>query len=465
MINILKVVKKTIKEYQLIAPGDLVIAGVSGGPDSLALLHILKGLQDEFCFKLHVGHVDHSFRGQEAEAEARWVKETVEKWGIPCTVHKENVPKIAREKGLSAEEAGHIVRKKFFLGLMASLGAQKVALGHHADDQAETVLMHFLVGAGMEGLQGMKPLNTPFIRPLILLRRQDIEFYCREQVLKPRFDPSNQSEIYLRNRIRQQVIPWLAQKINPNLVETLNRTAHIIQKDEEILQRATEKLAAQHMQMKKDVLSVSLKDWDNLYEGLQRRLIRYAYTKVGEKQGLVFLHVERVQNLIKEGQVGKVLQLPGKIIAEKGYSELFFYEAQNVSPLVMQIAARTLKIPGVTKIPETGQSIMAEFVDDAETIEPGDKSKICLPWAESSPQYLVRSRKPGDRISPLGLQGTKKLKDFFIEKKIPRRDRDRLLLVVAGEEIVWIPGLTLTEKSRKSSKHDHYLVLKLLNPS
>ncbi len=217
-------VKATLIEYRMIEPGELVIVGVSGGPDSLALLHLLSTLQEELAFRLHVAHVDHCLRGKEAEEEAAWVQETARRWGLPCTVKKIDVPALAREKGFSFEEAGHLARKNFFLQLRTGLGAQKIALGHQADDQAETLLMHFLVGTGLEGLQGLLPVNPPLIRPLLFLRKAEIESYCQKNGLVPRRDPSNQDNSYLRNRVRNLVLPWLEEKINPNLIATLNRT-------------------------------------------------------------------------------------------------------------------------------------------------------------------------------------------------------------------------------------------------
>jgi tRNA(Ile)-lysidine synthase len=461
--EIQKVVQKTIEEYQLILPGDLVIAGVSGGPDSLTMLHILKELQPVLKFKLHVAHVDHCFRGKEAEAEARWVKETAERWGLPCTVTKVNVPYIAQEKGISAQEAGHLIRKKFFRELLKKLSAQKIALGHQADDQAETVLMHFLVGAGLEGLQGIVPKNGPLIRPLLFLRRQEIEDYCRENFLEPRRDPSNQKDIYLRNKIRLQIIPWLEKESNPNLVETLNRTASILQAEEDFLQKETLKLAKKFIQSKEKKVSLSLKGWGFLHIAMQRRLIRFAYRKVGKKQGLAFFHVEEVRSFMGKGEVGKVLQLPGKINVEKSYEEILFYDRKSSFLNMEGIAKRILRIPGETFIPETGQRIIAEIIEGV--CGQSEKGKIYLPWEECVPKFYIRSRKAGDRFSPLGLQGTKKLKDFLIEKKVPRQKRDQLILVVAGEEIVWIPGLALTKKCRMQSKNEKYLVLTLHNSS
>ncbi len=462
MNKLLKEVKKTIEEYQMIAPGDLVIAAVSGGPDSLTMLHVLKELQTVLNFRLHVAHVDHSFRGKEAAAEARWVKETAGKWSLPCTLTKVNVPAIAREKGLSAQEAGHLVRKKFFLDLFKKIGAQKIALGHQADDQAETVLMHFLVGAGLEGLQGLVPQNGPLIRPLLFLRRQEIEAYCRTNYLEPRRDPSNEQNIYLRNQIRNEVIPWLAEKINPNLVETLNRTASILQVEEDFLQQETIKRAEKFIRIKGEKVSLSLTGWDVLHLGIQRRLIRWAYRKLGEKQELAFDHVEKVGDLMQKGQVGKVLQLPGKINAEKSYGEILFYERNNISA-PLRIAPRCLKIPGETLIPETGQRIMAEVREGA----PGqsEKGKVYLPWEELVSEVYVRSRQAGDRFSPPGLAGTKKVKDFFREQKIPHGKREQIILVVVGAEIVWIPGLAVTKKCFLRSKKEKYLVLTLKNSS
>lgn len=468
--------KKTIQEYQMISPHDLVIAGVSGGPDSLTMLHLLKELQAELDFRIHVAHVDHSFRGQEAEEEARWVEETAKKWGLSSTVIKVNVAEIAKEKGISSQEAGHLVRKNFFLELMEQLGAQKIALGHQADDQAETLLMHFLVGAGMEGLQGIMPANPPFIRPLIFIRREGIETYCQENNLEPRRDPSNRKNVYLRNKIRNQVIPWLEEKVNPNLVATLNRTALLIQGEENFLQEETKKAAENFVWKGKNCIYLSIREWGSLREGMQRRLIRFTYQSLGESQGLPFSHVEEIRGFAEGGQVGKVLQLPGKVLVEKGYGELAFYYQGSVTQNAGGIEERLLNVPGVTFIPETGQQILAEIIttdlrarEIKEDIEKDlkkdtvkelntDGEKVYLPWRDFSTQYYVRSRRPGDRFSPLGLQGTKKLKDYFIEKKIPQKKRDSILLITTESEIIWIPGLATANGWGTNDGNGKYLV-------
>ncbi len=462
--DVKEIVQDTIRKYQMIEPGDLVIIGVSGGPDSLALLHLLTALQTDLDFRLHVAHVDHSFRGKEAEEEARWVEKTASQWGVPCTLTKINVPEVAREKGVSSQEAGHFVRRRFFQELLQKLGAQKIALGHQADDQAETLLMHFLVGTGLEGLQGIIPVNRPLIRPLIFLRRKEIELYCQENALEPRRDPSNQKSVYLRNKVRNQVIPWLEEKINPNLVDTLNRTACIIQQDEDYLQKETAELAQRFIQVGLTGSSLSMKKWTVLHPSMQRRLIRDVYRRVGENQGLTFLHVEEVRKFMEEGQVGKVLQLPGRVRVEKAYAELLFYHESSVGQEQEEhtgIKEQLLKIPGETFIPETGQKIIAELVEQASSENKAEK--IYIPWEGQPPSLVVRSRRPGDRISLAGLGGTKKLKAYFSERKIPRRQRDRILLISVENSIIWIPALAVSRKPTENKEQGGFLALTISN--
>jgi len=465
MEHIIATVKDTILQYKMINCGELVVAGVSGGPDSLAMLHILKGLQADLNFKLQVAHVDHSFRGKEAEDEAAWVKMIAEKWELPCTVAKIDVPQIAREKGLSFEEAGHYVRKEFFLKLAKDRGAKKIALGHQADDQAETLMMHFLVGTGLGGLQGITPLNFPFVRPLIFVKREDIEKYCQDNHLEPRRDSSNEENIYLRNKVRNQVLPWLRENINPNLTNTLNRTALIMQEEEDFIQKEMEKLAAKIVLVEKAKTSLYLKEWNRIHICLARRLVRFAYKTLCDKQGISFSHVEKIRHLAEGGQVGKILQLPGGILVEKGYKEVVFYHKgsaiNEIARLRKGIKKQAIKIPGTTFIPETGQSIFAQIIE--EVVEEKKEIQILLPWEKELPKIYVRSRMSGDRFSPLGMKGTKKLKDLMLEKRIPQKERDHTLLITTEDEVIWIPGVAVSKKCNNKSKEGRYLAITLVD--
>lgn len=452
-------VKETIQLYGLIQSGDLVVVGVSGGPDSLALLHVLKTLRPELSCELHVAHLDHSFRGKQAEEEARWVEELAIQWGLPVTIAKKDVPSLAREKGLSPQEAGHLARYQFFSDLLTRLGAQKIALGHQADDQAETVLMHLFTGSGLEGLRGIVPLHGQIIRPLLYVTREEIEEYCRAHGLEPRRDPSNEKDIYLRNKIRNRLMPWLLENINPNLISTINKTAQILWAEEEYLENVTETWAKEYLSHERDYEKLSLRRWDEIPLALQRRLIRHAYSFRGAVQGLNFQHVEDIRGLARHGQVGKLLHLPGNMIVEKTYNSLLFYK-ESAKKEPKTLGCYTIKIPGCTYIPETCQYIVAA-IEKEKPRNPGN-TVVYLPWQGQSLSLVARARSQGDRFSPKGLLGSKKLKDYFIEKKIPRGERDQILLVASEKEVLWIPGRAVSNKLN-SGESERYLVLRILD--
>ena len=322
-----KSVIDTINQYKMIEKDDLVLVGVSGGPDSLTLLNILNRYREDLKINLHVAHLNHSFRGKEAEEEAQWVRNTVHSWGIPCTLGKVDVPALVRETGLSPQDAGHLVRRNFFLELADTINAQKIALGHQADDQAETIIMHFLTGAGPEGMRGILPVSMPFIRPLLFIGRKEIEAYCLRQGLNPRKDPSNAKNIYLRNKIRNNLMPWLVENINPNLADTLNRTARIFWAEDEYMQKKTTEFA--EMMITHDDESASeklaLAGFHNFEVAMQRRLIRCAYQAYTKGQGLSYLHVEGVRELALKKETGKMLHLPASVTVKKNRGFLLFY--------------------------------------------------------------------------------------------------------------------------------------------
>lgn len=459
-MDLLVKVKGTIEEHKLIQSGELVIVGVSGGPDSLALLHILNRLKDEIRFNIHVAHLDHSFRGREAEEEALWVEQTAKQWGLDCTKQKIDVPSLVKKTGLSPQDAGHRVRKEFFLSLYKELHAQKIALGHQADDQAETLLMHFLTGAGPEGLTGIRPYNYPFIRPLLDIFRRDVEEYCAIHGLKPLKDPSNQKNIYLRNKIRNTILPMLVDEVNPNLVETLNRTAQVFCAEEEYWAKTTKEIADKCCLREEKCAKLHLNKWLCLHPAIQRRLIRYLYQSIRKGQGLAFPHVEEVRKLAVQGQSGKMLHLPHGVRVEKTYGFLIFFEPEYNKPAGI-IESRKLQIPGITCIPEKDLIIRAEVVTDLK--EPLDLiSAAAVPFKDEPPELWARPRRAGDRFSPKGLNGSKKLKDYFIDKKIPRGQRDQILLVAQAGDILWIPGMAASSQVNHIEAGKSYVVLDII---
>lgn len=451
-------VRAAISEYKMILPGELVVVGVSGGPDSLALLHVLHTLSREEGYILHAAHLNHSFRGEEADREALWVQKTAQAWGIPCTVLKEDVPALAAKEGLSPQEAGHLVRKNFFISLLQELRGQRIALGQHADDQAETILMHLLRGAGAEGLQGIRPANPPFIRPLLFINRAEIEEYCRSKGLEPRQDPSNAKNIYLRNKIRNLLLPWLKENINPNLVANLQRTAAILQSEEEYWQGIVEAFAKSHLSKTPKGARVDLEAFSREPTAVQRRIIRYACQEISGGQGPQYLHVEEVRRLAAEGQVGKRLTLPKGLIVKKGYGELCF-AAGCREVKKAGIRARLLTIPGETRVSERSLTVKAAIV--TERIE-GSRDKVSIPLTNQMPKLYCRSRRPGDWLSLPGLDGRKKLKNLFIDRKVPQQEREGAIIIAEDSEVLWIPGLAASKRLKGPSPIGKYLTLEII---
>ena len=252
-MNLLSQVRKTIEEHDLLVAGESVVVGVSGGPDSLCLLHLLRHLSRAYDLTLHVAHLDHGIRGEESRVDAQFVADLARQWELPATVERADVPRLAEEEGLAIEEAARRARYRFLARVAGQVGASRIAVGHNADDQAETVLMHFLRGSGLAGLRGILPLSplgelrlgqserdSPLaaelrlIRPLLEVPRSAIEAYCRDQELSPRFDRSNLDTTYYRNRLRHKLLPVL-ETYNPNVREVLRRTAQVMAADHELL--------------------------------------------------------------------------------------------------------------------------------------------------------------------------------------------------------------------------------------
>jgi len=272
LTDILKKVRHTIETHGLLAPGDGIVVGVSGGPDSLCLLHVLLRLREEYRLRLHVAHLNHGARGAEADAAAEFVASLAAEWGLPVTVERQDVPALARAHKLAFEEAARRVRYAFLARVAGEAGAHKIAMGHNGDDQAETVLMHLLRGAGLAGLRGMLPITPitdyrllePFIqypisnlqppaiiRPLLQVSRSEIEHYCTDHDLAPRFDRSNLDTTYFRNRLRHELLPLL-ETYNPNVHTRLRHTAAVVAADYELLIQLREQAWAEVVREERD---------------------------------------------------------------------------------------------------------------------------------------------------------------------------------------------------------------------
>lgn len=438
MATILDQVRLTIQRYKLVGVGEKVVVGVSGGPDSLALLSCLLELRDEFGFSLHVAHLDHCLRENSAQ-EAAYVKRLAEEWGLPATVEARDVRAFQQEHKLSLEEAAREVRYRFLREVARAVGAAKIAVGHQADDQAETLLLNLLRGSGLTGLKAMLPHREGIIRPLLFITREEIEAYCREKGLVPCRDPSNLDKSYRRNKIRHELIPWLAREFNPAIIRVLARTATLLAEEEAFFEELTrENLGKVIKEQGRGYLKLDGERLLGLPAALERRVLRAAVASLGG--GVEFHHVEQLRSILRAGS--GALSLPRGLQARVSHRLLFLEEpSRKEEPIPFRYL---LKVPGVTPLPEIGKRLRIEVLPPpAKVSSPPweawvDKDKLTGPlWA--------RNWQPGDRFRPLGMKGTKKLQDLFVDAGIDMKERRRVPVIVSGEHIVWVAGVRLSE--------------------
>jgi len=472
-MEILVEVRTAIRRHDLIPRGVTVVAGVSGGPDSLCLLHALMALRDEFGFSLRAAHLNHQLRGAEAEADARFVADLAAGWHIPCTVGSRDVASLARAGRLSIEEAARHARYAFLAEVAQASGSRTVAVAHNADDQAESVLMHFLRGSGTLGLRGMLPKSDlsefrlhpsspalaaqgrgltlhpcQLIRPLLCVPRGDIERYCHEHDLQPRFDRSNLDTTFFRNRLRRELLPQL-ETYNPNIREVLRRTADVVAAEAELLRGATERAWRASVASESDTaIHFRLAEWRGLPIALQRATLREAIRRLRPAlRNINFVHVENAVEQLANAQTGARVTLPQRLMLSVGYTTftiapVTYTPETDDWPLLAAPETIPIRLPGHTLLPGTRWRLEAAYLDDwqDELFANHDPWLVYLDADSAGHDLSLRARRSGDVFHPQGMPATTRLHDWMTNAKIPRHLRDRLSLVMAGEQIAWVAG-------------------------
>jgi tRNA(Ile)-lysidine synthase len=439
----LEQVRDAIIRQAMLAAGDRVVIAVSGGPDSVALLHTLHRLAPEFAVTLHVFHMNHGLRGESSAKDAEYVAALAIRLGLPCTIVTLREGELREQPG-SLEANARAARYQAIERLAGELGANRAALGHNRNDQAETVLMRLLRGAGARGLSGIPPVRVAggltFVRPLLAIPRQEIERYCERHELFPRLDESNRKPEYLRNQIRLDLLPHLARTYNPAIAANLAQTAEVIHEEDRYLDDLA--LAALE-RCRVPGEGVSLVADALLREPLPlaRRVVRLAARlAAGPVYDLGLDAVTRVLALAAEQQGSRQLDLPGglQLMVEYGLCRFATHGGMAAPDPAGEWPVLTA---GATVIPELELTLEAgdagvpdgrfEAVFDAERL-PGPLS--------------VRLWRPGDRLWPVGMEGSKKLQDLLVDAKVPKKLRNRVLLLTAGDQILWIIGYRLDRR-------------------
>lgn len=305
-------VLETIKKYNLISKNDKIVVAVSGGPDSMCLLHILLTLRKEYNLELNVAHVNHMIR-ENAILDEEYVKDFCKNNNIQCFVKKADVLQVSKENKIGTEEAGRKVRYEFFNEVLKKTSSNKIAIAHNKNDKVETILLNLIRGTGTYGLIGIEPKNGVYIRPLLEIEREEIEKYCEDENIKPRIDESNFENIYNRNKIRNVVIPYVKKEFNPNIINTISRLSDIVKDEENFLDNfVSEEYKKIVIEEKEDFIKLNLKEFNKLEIVIRKRLVFYIINKlIGNTMGIEKIHVEDIIKLCANN-IGNKYLVPKK---------------------------------------------------------------------------------------------------------------------------------------------------------
>jgi tRNA(Ile)-lysidine synthase len=438
----------TICKYGMFDAGDTVLVAVSGGFDSTALLLILHSLKDELKLKLHVAHLNHMIRGREASGDAKFVKNLCRKLDIPITVGSLDIPKYASENSLGIEEAARNVRYTFFNDVAEKVKASKIAVAHNSDDNIETFLMRLIRGAGMRGLEAILPVRDNIVRPLIESSRKEIEAYLKERKIKPRMDKSNFDTNYTRNSIRHKLIPLL-EKYNPNLREAISRTISSVSVDNDLIM--TEVIKAKDIvRTTEDVAEVDAEGLLRLHPAVAARIIMFAIEAVkGDLTDISYVHVDDVMGISLKKRAE--LHLPGLFVnIDKGTLRFSSFKRDVAS--VPSFSYR-ITVPGRLEVKESGLIIEAESLKgiNEKEIKKNDPMVAYIDADKISGKLLVRGRRDGDIFKPLGMKGSKKLQDIFVDEKIDLDERGKVPLIEDDEKIIWVVGFRINDDVKVTS--------------
>ena len=302
-------VLKTIRKYNMIENGDRIVIGVSGGPDSICLLHILSELRKELEIEIFVAHINHMIR-EVADQETEYVKNFCEKIGVECFVKKENIIELSKKQKKGTEEVGRNVRYDFFEEVLKKTNSNKIATAHNSNDRAETVILNILRGSGISGLKGIEPIrNKKYIRPLIDTNREKIEKYCEENKLEPKYDETNNETVYHRNKVRNEIIPYIKKEFNQNIIETINRLSEVAQEENEYLEEITKKTYENLIIEKQENIILNLKKFNVLDLVIKRRIILYTINEVlHTKNGIAKTNIDDIIKMCSRNIGNKYLK-------------------------------------------------------------------------------------------------------------------------------------------------------------
>jgi tRNA(Ile)-lysidine synthase len=448
----------------LIASGDKVLVGVSGGADSIALLHVLHWFSRIQNYSLVVVHINHMARGEDSDADADFVESVAEKLKLPFYLKKIDVGMERLQLKTSFQDAARIIRYQFFEETLKTVGGNKVALGHSADDQVETILMNIVRGTGLKGLTGIPQVRGYIIRPFLEIHRKELEIYLEEKDISFRNDSSNSDKKYLRNRIRHELIPHL-ETYNPGVKKCLQEMSGIAKEEDSLLSQMVKDIFKQKTRFPEDNEKNIIWDIDDFQcypIALRQRLVREIFCCIaGDMQAFTAHHVQQVINLFNSPKPGKTLNIPRGVTVTSSYESVLF--AKVVDGICAKESLVTpIAVPGTTELLEGHiRKMQTQIFTDKRGLLSLDAGRQAFLDLEAT-GLVIKARffRAGDRFCPLGMTGNKKLKSFFIDRKVPRSMRSQIpILTNANDDIIWVYGQRISQHYRVTDKTEKVLFI------
>ena len=449
----------TVRRQKLFRAGETVVVAVSGGADSVALLDILARLENE-RLQLVIAHLNHRLRGAESDEDERFVGRLAAGYRLPFELRRVDVAALAAGSRLSLEDAGRTARYAFFAETAQKHGAGSVALAHHLDDQAETVLIRLLRGAGGAGLSGMESCGPGNLkRPLLQVRRAEIEQYLQVRGLTHRNDATNADTAFLRNSVRHELLPFL-RRYNPKVSERLAATAEILACDQQLLGQLTETAYGRLARRQASAIVLDIDALAREARGLRLRLYRRALSELrGDLKHIGLAHLEAIDRLVASERPNAKLKLPGDCFVARGYGDLSFQGSEAPTDAVWQL---TIEGEGSHQLPAGGR-LLIERLPRPARLDSGSRrlaylSPECAPFP-----WVLRGFAAGDRFRPLGMEGEQKVKDLFINRKIPLNRRRSIPLLLSAGRILWVVGVMMADGARVTAPAGMVLRVEILD--
>jgi len=435
---------QSVKNNEMIEKGDAIVVAVSGGPDSIAMMHLLLSIQEAFQLKLYGVHLDHVTRNGQSTLDANFVKTFFDAYGIESYFFKKDIQEYANQLNVSFEEAGRLERYRLFNQVMEETGANKIALGQNLNDQGETLLFRLFRGTGLDGLTGIDYLREGYIiRPILDLTRNEIEDYCEKEGLKTCRDHTNSQRIYSRNRIRLDIIPYIKKHFNNKIGKALWRTARLLKEDQMLIDQIVKRYIKTSVVFKEGKYIINLHSFNEEMPALKSRVIREMFYRLkGDLEGLSYKNIESVMQLIEKGDTGKEKEF-FQVKCVINYEQVEFYKKELMN---------NKKID---------KKLVLEVINKAENIKfTANPLEIYVDYDKIQGEIFIRQRKPGDRFRPLGMKGSKKIKDYFIDEKIALEERDRIPLVCDEKNIIWVIGYRMSDAYKITNETQKVLRIK-----